>query len=117
MSENSKIISRVKNGELSICNNCKVYNLIYNNIFFQFSKEQLFQFKEYLAKIDVEYWLTFNSSTTQKRKIPIATFHKNLILVFNYHEIEELKILLDLKKVKAKTIITTSDIDYTLILN
>ncbi|MCG1036930.1 hypothetical protein KI686_11030 [Polaribacter sp. DS7-9] len=90
---------------------------MYNNIFFQFNKEQLHQFKEYLTKIDIEYWLTFNSSTTQKRKIPIATFHKNLILIFNYHEIEELKILLGIIKVKLKPIINTADIDYTLILN
>jgi len=117
MCKNSKIIARVKNGELSICKGCKTYNLIFNNIFFQFDKNQLQQFKEYVAKLDIEYWLDFNSETTQKKKIPVATFHQNLILVFSFDEIQELKILLGIIKVKSKAIITTADIDYTLILN
>ena len=117
MCENSKIISRVKNGELSICYGCETYNLIYNNIFFQFNKNQLKQFKQYVSEIDLNYWLTFNSSTTQKRKIPVPTFHQNLILVFNDYEIKELKELLGLTNRKTTETIKTSDIDYTLILN
>jgi len=117
MNKNSKIIARVKNGELSICKDCKNYNLIFNNIFFQFDKNQLHQFKEYLTNLDIEYWLEFNAATTQKKKIPVATFHQNLVLIFSYDEIQDLKTLLGIIKEKPKTILTTADIDYTLILN
>lgn len=117
MCQNSKIISRVKNGELSVCKGCQNYNLIFNNILFQFDKNQLHQFKKYISEIDLEYWLDYNSSTTQKRKIPVSTFHQNLILIFNVYEIQELKILLNLQKKKTKKLLSLEQIDYTLILN
>ncbi|MEO9570916.1 MAG: DUF6686 family protein [Polaribacter sp.] len=117
MCENLKIISRVKNGELSVCKCCETYNLVYNNIFFQFNTNQLKQFKQYVSEIDLNYWLTFNSSTTQKRKIPVPTFHQNLLLVFNNYEIQEIRKLLGLNPNKTEKIIKTEDVDYTLILN
>ena len=117
MCQKSRIISRVKNGEISICNCCKNYNLIFNNIFFQFDKDQLYKFKEYVSKIDVNYWLNYCASTTQKRKIPVPTFHQNLVLVFDTYEIEELKTLLGINKHKRNVDLFAADIDYALIFN
>ncbi|MCL7763424.1 hypothetical protein MPF19_08370 [Polaribacter sp. Z014] len=117
MCQKSKIISSVKNGEISVCKDCKNYNLVFNNIFFQFNEEQLNKFKEYVAEIDINYWLEYSASTTQRRKIPVPTFHQNLVLVFDSYEIEELKILLGISTGNKSEMITTADIDYTLILN
>ncbi len=117
MCQKSKIISRVKNGELSMCNCCKNYNLVFNNIFFQFDREQLNKFKEYVSKIDVEYWLDYSASTTQRRKIPVPTFHQNLVLVFDTYEIEELRTLLGIFNTNESNTLCTADIDYALILN
>jgi hypothetical protein len=117
MCEKTKIISRVKNGELSMCRCCKNYNLVFNNIFFQFEENQLNKFKEYISKIDIEYWLDFSSFTTQRRKIPVQTFNQKLILVFDNYEINELKILLGIKNTQRVSTLSPGDIDYTLILN
>jgi hypothetical protein len=117
MCQKSKIISRVKNGELSMCLNCKNYNLVFNNIFFQFDKVQLKQFREYISKIEIEYWLDFSACSTQRRKIPVPTFHENLILVFDNFEIEALKKLLGIKKSQLNNVLSPGDIEYTLILN
>ncbi len=117
MCQKSKIISRVKNGEISVCNGCKNYNLVFNNIFFQFDREQLNKFKEYVSKIDVNYWLDYSASTIQRRKIPVQTFHQDLVLVFDIYEIEELKILLGINRRKMPNILCSADIDYALILN
>tara|TARA_B100000795_G_scaffold88077_1_gene64061 strand:+ start:1988 stop:2341 length:354 start_codon:yes stop_codon:yes gene_type:complete len=117
MCQNSKIISREKNGELSICKGCNNYNLIFNNILFQFDETQLNQFKKYISELDLEYWLEYNSCTTQIRKIPVTTFHENLILIFNSDEIKELKTLLGILENTKEKIISPEDIDYTLILN
>ena len=46
-------------------------------------KEQLKKFKEYVAAIDIHYWLDYSANTTQRRKIPVPTFHQNLVLVFD----------------------------------
>jgi hypothetical protein len=117
MCQKSKIIASVKNGEISICKDCNNYNLVFNNIFFQFDKEQLNKFREYVAEIDVNYWLDYSASTTQRRKIPVPTFHQNLVLVFDTYEIEELKILLGIYSGNKNKMISTADIDYSLILN
>jgi hypothetical protein len=117
MCQNSKILSSVKNGEISICKGCKTYALTYNNIFFQFTSEQFQKFKGYVAQINVDYWLDYNACSTQKRKVPIPTSHQNLILIFDMHEIQELRILLGLDKNNPLKIIAPVDIDYPLILN
>jgi hypothetical protein len=117
MCQNSKIISSVKNGEISICKGCKTYALTYKNIFFQFTSEQLKKFKSYVSQIDVAYWMDYNACSTQKRKVPIPTSHQNLILIFDMYEIKELKILLDIDKKNPKKIVRSEDIDYPLILN
>ena len=117
MCEKNKIISRVQNGELSVYKGCKNYSLIFNNITFQLDKSQLLEFKEYISNIDLEYWLDYYSSTTQKRKIPVPTFHQSLILFFDVYEIDELKTLLDIKTSHKKTILSPENIDYTLVLN
>jgi hypothetical protein len=117
MCQKYKIISTVKSGELSVCNGCKNYNLVFNNILFQFDKKQLLQFKEYISNLDTEYWLEHYFCTTQKRKIPVSTFHQNLILIFDIYEFEELKVLLGINKKVKKEVLSAKDIDYTLILN
>jgi len=117
MCKKSYVLSRVKNGELSFCESCQNYNLVFNNIFFQFDQDQLNKFRDYVSKIEISYWLDFSSCTSQRRKIPVPTFHQNLILIFDDYEIEELKILLKIKKNKSFDILTSSDIDYNLTFN
>ncbi|PQJ80910.1 hypothetical protein BTO18_04965 [Polaribacter porphyrae] len=101
-----------------MCNTCKTYALTFNNVFFQFTKEQLYKFKVYVSQIDVDYWLDYNSCSAQKRKIPIPTSHQNLVLIFDIYELKALRILLgiDLNGFQDE-IIEPADIDYPLILN
>ena len=117
MCQNSKIISSVKNGELAICKGCKNYALTYNNVYFQFDKNQLLQFRKYVANIDVDYWQDYYACTTKKRKIPVTTLHQNLILIFSLEEIEDLKVLLLLKDDNKEEFLNPIEIDYPLILN
>lgn len=86
-------------------------------IFFQFDREQLNKFKQYVSKIDIEYWLDYSASTTQRRKIPVPTFHQNLVLVFDTYAIEELRTLLGIVDSISQNTLCTKDIDYALILN
>ncbi|TXD49462.1 hypothetical protein ES045_03150 [Polaribacter sp. IC073] len=96
---------------------CETYSLTFNNVFFQFELEELIQFKNYISKVDTAYWFTHYANTTQKRKIPIQTYHQNLILIFNVYEFEELKVLLKIKSNFKKEILSPEDVDYTFILN
>ena len=85
--------------------------------FFQFDREQLNKFKQYVSKIDIEYWLDYSASTTQRRKIPVPTFHQNLVLVFDTYAIEELRTLSGIVDSISQNTLCTKDIDYALILN
>jgi hypothetical protein len=117
MCQKLKIISSVKNGELSICEGCNNYSLTFNNIIFQFNKNQLLQFRKYVSRIDIDYWLKYSACKNEKRKIPIQTSINNLILVFDFFEINELKKLLDIYKVVKNGVLSPEDIDYTFVLN
>ena len=86
-------------------------------IFFQFDREQLNKFKQYVSKIDIEYWIDYSASTTQRRKIPVPTFHQNLVLVFDTYAIEELRTLSGIVDSISQNTLCTKDIDYALILN
>jgi hypothetical protein len=112
-----KILARAKSGTLSMCNQCKIYHLEFNNVYFEFTKAQLNHFKEYLLTIDLEYWEAKYSCAIIQRKIPIPSQQENLLLMFNKHEIEELKALLLYTENKHLSWLDVYDIDYKFILN
>ncbi|MFD2568842.1 DUF6686 family protein [Pseudotenacibaculum haliotis] len=112
-----KTIAKVKSGELSLCTNCNHYHLMFNNIFFEFSRKELKQFRDYVFNINLEYWESNYPCPVIKKNIPIPSLQKNLILIFNRKEIEELKKLLSFKSYHKFQEIELDDIDYTLILN
>lgn len=117
MCTNIKTISKVTSGELSICTNCNVYHLEFNNIYFEFSEAQYKQFKKYLLAIEEVYWENKYVDAKVKRKIPIPSLQSNLVLMFNRQEIKELKSLFCNKEHVYSKYINVDDIDYTLILN
>lgn len=117
MCHNVKTISKVSSGELSICENCNIYHLEFNNICFEFNEEEYEKFKNYLLNIEINYWEIKYAHSKVKRKIPIPSLQPNLVLMFNRQEIEELKALFYSKKHVFDNYIDLDDINYTLILN
>lgn len=116
MCHSLKIISKVKSGELSLCKDCNIYHLEFNNIYFEFNVQQFNFFKAYLIEIDSQFWEKKYACSNFKRKIPIPSMQDNLILMFNRQEIEELKTLISGKK-GSDCILNVDDIDYAFVLN
>ncbi|MFT5252812.1 MAG: hypothetical protein ACI825_000492 [Planctomycetota bacterium] len=112
-----KTISKNCNGQLTFCEDCKVYKLIFNNIFLEFKEKELKSFKSYVATIEIEYWETKYDGIVMKRKIPIGTMQNNLSMVFNKQEIASLKSLLSIAEKKTNLMLSVLDIDYTTFLN
>lgn len=110
-----KTISKVKSGELTFCETCNCYHLEFNNLYFELSSFDLKKLKDFLLKIDIDYWERNYAHTSFKRKIPITSVNQNIVLMFNRQEIQELKTLV-LEK-KADNILNVDDIDYQFILN
>jgi len=91
MCNNIKVLSKVSNGELSICRGCNIYHLEFNNIYFEFTRHQYEQFKSYLMGLEAEYWEEKYANANVKRKIPIPSIQENLVLMFNREELQQLK--------------------------
>jgi hypothetical protein len=117
MCHSIKTISKVKNGELTICQGCKMYHLAFNNIYFEFNREQLLKFRKHIAEIKPDDWEKSYANIKGSRKIPIQTLHENLYLIFNKQELKELNSLLAINTRFKHQIIDLDDIDYPLILN
>ena len=117
MCHNIKTIAKVKSGELSMCKRCNVYHLSFNNLFFEFTTEELNSFKKYLFLLEIDYWEHKYDCSKIKRKIPIPSMQQNLFLMFNRQEIEELKSLFYKQENNSFASLNVDDIDYTYILN
>lgn len=112
-----KTISKVKNGELTICKSCKMYHLSFNNIYFEFNRKQLLKFRKHIAEIKPDDWEKSYSNIKGNRKIPIQTLHQNLYLIFNRQELKELNSLLAINTNFKHQLIGFDDIIYPWILN
>ncbi|NAS30021.1 hypothetical protein GTQ40_03470 [Flavobacteriaceae bacterium R38] len=110
-------IAKNFHGELSICKSCNIYHLSFNNLYFEFTIEEMHNFKKYVHDIEVEYWETKYEGTVMKRKIPILTTQQNLLLIFDKQEINALKDLIFEKTVKSFDALSVSDVDYIYFLN
>jgi hypothetical protein len=110
-----KTLSKTKRGELYLCEQCNIYHLEFNNIYFEFNEEQFHQFKSYVLAIEVDYWEHKYACGRVKKKIPIPTMHPNLVLMFNRQEIYELIDLFHFEQ--GRKLLDVTDIDYTFIIN
>ena len=118
MCNNIKTISKVKSGELSICCQCHIYHLEFNNIYFEFNRKEFELFKTYILDLEVDHWERKYASSKVKRKIPVPSMQQNLVLMFKRQEINELQVLLtNISDNVFLTLLKMKDIDYTLTLN
>lgn len=120
MCKSIKVIATVKSGELSFCENCQVFHLFFNNLFFAVTREELERLKSYVDGLEVSYWEDKYACSRIRRKIPLPTTQENLVVMFNRQEVLELKVLLARKEKNKKKYIkflTIDDIDYDIMLN
>lgn len=117
MCHSVKVLSKVSHGELSICNECNVYHLEFNNVYFELTTAQFKRFKNFIQTLDEDYWETKYANAKVSRKIPIPSKQANLVLMFNRYEIRELKQLFEFAATNSSRYLSVDDIDYKLILN
>lgn len=112
-----KTIAKNCNGQLSYCEHCKVYHLIFNNLYIEFAENELMSFQKFVKDIDVEYWEMKYDRIVMKRKIPIQTLQQNLLMMFNRQELESLRELIFPRMKNPFSNLSVEDIDYTFFLN
>ncbi len=117
MEHRIKNITKIKNNQLTKCETCNLYHLIFNNIFLEFSPIEFENFKQYIMHIEIDFWEGKNSHINLIRKIPIPTMQENLVIMFDKCEIEELKSLIFCKNTNEYELLKANAIDYSSLLN
>ena len=112
---NLKILNRTSNGILIYCENREMYQLLFNNIIFDFNSMEMDSFSSYLNQIDVKFWETEYKNSIYDKKIPIPSIQTNLIIMLNKKELEELKFLIDC--INQYKILKPIEISYQVFLN
>ncbi len=112
-----KTIAKNCNGQLSYCENCKVYHLTFSNIYIELTQKEMKSFQDYIAGVDIEYWECKYDTMPIKRKIVVNTLQSNLSILFNRSELNSFKELLFQNTKKPNDNLNVLDIDYTLFLN
>lgn len=112
-----KNIAKVKSGQLTKCETCNKYHLLFNNLFFEFYPMEFESFKRYVMQLEIDLWENLKVDINMVRKIPIPTTQENLVIMFDKQEIEELKALLLSKNTTEYKLLTFNAIDYCTLQN
>jgi hypothetical protein len=109
---NYSILNQTKNGMLVLLKGCGNYQLTFNNLNFSLTPFELEHFTKYLTSIDCSFWETEYEHSIYDRKIPIPTLQTNLMLLLNRFEVQELLLLVNLKK--TEKFLHSDEINYRL---
>lgn len=88
-----EVINRTTNGMLAYCAKCHSYHLEFGNFFFQFTEEELDGFKDYLDKVNGEYYEQLNRDTPNNRKIFLRLPVRCVYVTLYLSELYELRAL------------------------
>lgn len=88
-----KSIRKTENGHLFQCNSCLGVYLEFNNLAFSFDSEEFSSFAKYVHSVDGDYLEKAFTRSPYIRKIALSVKHKNVKILLNRDELEELKIL------------------------
>lgn len=110
-----KILNRTSNGLLLFCRHRGMYQLLFNNLIFDFSSTEMTSFSNYLDQIDAEYWENEYQHSIYEKKIPIPSLQSNFIIMLNSKELKELRFLVDC--LNEYKILKPMEINYRLMLN
>nr|WP_299069810.1 DUF6686 family protein [uncultured Allomuricauda sp.] len=116
MCHSLEVLNQTKNGLFTFCNHSKLFQLVFNNLCFEFYEWELENFKKYLSTLDVTYWEKNILPSINQRKIPISVGNKYFVILVNKHEIAEIKTLLATGIPKVR-LLKHKDINYQFIEN
>lgn len=110
-----KILRKSTNGILLFCDHSNSFQLSYKNLLIDLSSCELLEFIKYFKKINCPYWEKEYVNSIYEKKIPIPTNQRNLMVMMNVSEIQEILFLVG--NFKSCHFLKVDDIDYKLVLN
>ncbi len=92
------IIGQTKNGRVFICSDCDKIHIEFYHFLFSFDEEAYIFFQEKISEIDGCYFEYVNANVSYRRKIIVPLGHRNVSMLLNQKELEELQLLLSNNK-------------------
>src|SRR5690606_40023318 len=80
MCKHLQILSQTKNGILIYCPEHQLYQLLFNNLNFNFSLEQYESFQRYMYTLEIDFWEEEYRDSIYPKRIPIPTAQSNLLI-------------------------------------
>lgn len=111
MCKHLKILSRSKNGLLIFCQHNHMYQLLFNNLNFNFTQDEFESFQRYMYTLEADYWEQEFKHSIYDKRIPIPTIQSNLLILLNKAEVMELKQLIQMQ-LNNQELLTASEINY-----
>lgn len=97
-----KVIKRTTAGIIFKCSKCNKIHIEFGNMNFDFTESELVEFRNYIERLDGEYWEIKNAHTLFARKIRIPLgVRSSFYFLLNSSELEQLKELISPKEISA----------------
>ena len=109
-------LKRTKDGILLFCYHSEMYQLLFKNINFNLTLNELECFSKYISTIDEQYWLLEYRNSIYNKHIPIPSLQENLILLLDLNDLFELRELLNYQS-KSIKFLSFREIDYKVMMN
>lgn len=87
----NKIINQTENGKIFRCPGCNKIHIEYKNLNFNFNDDEFEHFVNYFKKLNGQYWENVNIHALYRKRIIVPIGHKNLNILLNNTELQELK--------------------------
>ena len=102
----NKTINQTENGKIFRCPDCNKIHIEYKNLNFSLNDKEYESFVNYFKELDGQYWEKINSNVPYRRKIIVPIGHKNVNILLNNTELQELKKLFSKPLVMKQEMIT-----------
>lgn len=89
-----EIISKSKSGQLTHYAERNLYSMEFGNLYFVFAPAELNQFRDYLMRVDYEYYIDLNRNAANNRKLLLQLAVRNAMFCLHLREYFELRELL-----------------------
>ena len=110
MKNEETLIKKNGFGQLSFCNECKLFYLKFSSVLIELTHKEFKSFHLVVKDIDTNYWEKINKYSNESRIYPISTSQQNLVLIFNKRELQALKELVLITKSESESFISIFDI-------
>lgn len=109
-------LKRTSEGVLLYCQHSETYQLLFKNINFNLTLNELECFAKYIQNIDADFWEKEYQHSVYSKHIPIPSIQENLILLLDSKDLIELRELLNYHSKKIK-FISFKEFGYNFMMN